>query len=76
MTTRRTSTVLCPACDGLGLTRAASNLIGTAIGIPSYKAPALECSACRGTGRIRPAAERRSLGHLMTGLRGRFSLAG
>ena len=75
MMTRRAGTVLCPVCDGLGITRA-SSVIGAAIGISSYGTPAHECAACRGTGRIRPAAHRRSVRRLMTGLRGRFTLAG
>ncbi len=62
-------------CDTVGPTREASSLIGTAIGIPSYRALSRECSACRGTGRIRPARRQRSMGDVLIGLRARFSLA-
>lgn len=50
--------VICPVCDGLGVVRA-SHIIGNAIRIPNYKAPAETCSACNGSGRIRPLWQRR-----------------
>ncbi|GAA1655395.1 hypothetical protein [Georgenia ruanii] len=75
MKTKQTGSVRCPACDGLGLTLPASRLIGTAIGIPSYRPESGECSACRGTGRIRPARTSLSMGDVLSGLRARFSLA-
>lgn len=69
----RPLSVPCPICDGVGVTRPGASLIGTAIGIPSYRSAQRECGACRGSGRIRPAAHRRS--GFLAGLRPRLSSA-
>ncbi|GAA4425779.1 hypothetical protein GCM10023169_23760 [Georgenia halophila] len=51
---RRPPSAQCPICDGLGVPRH-GDVIGSSIGVLNYKVAAEICSACNGTGRIRPA---------------------